>query len=184
MRSTRSIIVLGIIVVSAGFIAFALLPNVEAQRGTTTVNWPLHNLDLAGSRYSPMDQINPSNVKTLTPRWLFQYGVIDGVSNQTTPVIVDGMMYVTDSRGSVYAVNAADGHLLWTFDVTQLLGGGAAKATSSVTAASLRRRRRLHRRRIVSLRARRKNRKADPNFRQGRPGERHPRRHQAALSPK
>ena len=29
-------------------------------------------------------------MKTLTPRWLFQHGVIDGVSNQTTPVIVDG----------------------------------------------------------------------------------------------
>ena len=48
-----------------------------------------------------------------------------GVSNQTTPVVVDGVMYVTDSRGSVYAVDAADGHLLWTYDVTQLLGGGA-----------------------------------------------------------
>src|SRR5215475_7063594 len=124
MRSTRSIIVLGIMVVSAGFIAFALVPLVEAQRGTTTVNWPLHNLDLAGSRYSTMDQINLSNVKTLTPRWLFQYGIIDGVSNQTTPVIVDGVMYVTDPRGGVYAVNAADGHLLWAFDVTNLIGGG------------------------------------------------------------
>ena len=124
MRSTRSIIVLGIIVVSAGFIGFALVPHVEAQRGTTTVNWPLHNLDLAGSRYSTMDQINLSNVKMLTPRWLFQYGIIDGVSNQTTPVIVDGVMYVTDPRGGVYAVNAADGHLLWAFDVTNLIGGG------------------------------------------------------------
>jgi glucose dehydrogenase len=51
--------------------------------------------------------------------------VIDGVSNQTTPIIVDGIMYVTDSRGSVYAVDAADGHLLWNYDVTQMLGGGA-----------------------------------------------------------
>ena len=71
-----------------------------------------------------MDQINPSNVKALTPRWLFQYGIIDGVSNQTTPVIVDGVMYMTDPRGGVYAIDAADGHLLWTFDVTNLIGGG------------------------------------------------------------
>lgn len=90
-----------------------------------TVNWSLHNLDLAGTRYSPLDQINRTNVRNLTPRWLFQHGVIDGVSNQTTPVIVDGIMYVTDSRGSVYAVDAADGHLLWAYDVTKLLGGGA-----------------------------------------------------------
>ena len=72
---------------------------------------------------SELDQITPENVGTLTSRWLFQHGVIDGVSNQTTPVIVDGIMYVTDARGSVYAVDAADGHLLWTYDVTELLGG-------------------------------------------------------------
>ena len=57
-----------------------------------TADWPLHNLDLAGSRFSPLDKITPANVKSLTPRWLFQHGVIDGVSNQTTPVIVDGVM--------------------------------------------------------------------------------------------
>src|SRR6187397_1541611 len=98
-----------------------LFSRMDAQSrtaATTTVNWALHNLDLAGSRYSAMDQINRSNVKSLTPRWLFQHGVIDGVSNQTTPVIVDGMMYVTDARGSVYALDAADGHLQWTYDVT------------------------------------------------------------------
>ena len=94
-----------------------------AQEGRN-VDWSLHNLDLYGGRYSPMDQINRSNVATLTPRWLFQHGVIDGVSNQTTPVIVDGTMYVTDSRGSVYALDGANGHLLWTYDVTELLAGG------------------------------------------------------------
>ena len=106
---------------------FRLSSHMAAQSraATTTVNWPLHNLDLAGTRYSTLDQINRSNVKSLTPRWLFQHGVIDGVSNQTTPIIVDGTMYVTDSRGSVYALDAADGHLLWTYDVTDLIGGGA-----------------------------------------------------------
>src|SRR6188474_738082 len=94
------------------------------QGSVQNVNWTLHNFDLAGTRFSPLDQINTRNVKTLTPRWLFQHGIIDGVSNQTTPVIVDGVMYVTDARGSVYALNAADGHLLWTYDVTNLLGGG------------------------------------------------------------
>ena len=89
-----------------------------------TVNWAVHNLDLAGTRFSALDQINTTNVATLTPRWLFQTGVIDGVSNQTTPVVVDGMMYVTDPRGSVYALDAADGHLLWNYDVTALIGGG------------------------------------------------------------
>src|SRR5215208_5345174 len=116
------------IVSSAGVLAGVaqLVPSLTAQsRAATTINWPLHNLDLAGTRFSTMDQINRSNVKTLSPRWLFQHGVIDGVSNQTTPIVVDGTMYVTDSRGSVYALDAGDGHLLWTYDVTDLIGGGA-----------------------------------------------------------
>ena len=65
------------------------------------VDWQLHNLDLHGSRYAEIDQITPENAHQLTPRWLFQHGVIDGVSNQTTQVIVDGIMFVTDERGSV-----------------------------------------------------------------------------------
>jgi quinohemoprotein ethanol dehydrogenase len=114
----------GIAVVS---VVLALPPGLAAQRAAaaTTANWPVHNLNLAGTRFSPLDQINRSNVKSLTPRWLFQHGVIDGVSNQTTPIVIDGTMYVTDSRGSVYAVDALDGHLLWTYDVTNFLGGGA-----------------------------------------------------------
>ncbi|MBL4820089.1 MAG: PQQ-binding-like beta-propeller repeat protein [Gammaproteobacteria bacterium] len=92
--------------------------------GITEFEWPLHNLNLHGSRFAPTNQITPGNVQTLTPRWLFQHGVIDGVSNQTTPIIVNRTMYVTDSRGSVYALDAVDGHLLWTYDVTELLGGG------------------------------------------------------------
>lgn len=97
----------------------------QGRAASRSTDWPLHNLDLSGTRYSTLTQITRSNVKSLVPRWLFQHGVIDGVSNQTTPIIVNGTMYVTDSRGSVYAVNARDGHLLWTYDVTAQLGGSA-----------------------------------------------------------
>jgi alcohol dehydrogenase (cytochrome c) len=116
-------------ILTVGIAGLVGVGTLGAQQGSPasgrTVNWALHNLDLAGTRYSTLDQITPRNVKSLSPRWLFQHGVIDGVSNQTTPVIVDGVMYVTDARGSVYAIDAADGHLLWSYDVTNLLGGGA-----------------------------------------------------------
>jgi quinohemoprotein ethanol dehydrogenase len=123
MKQPRTLTTASITAIST---VLAFVSGLVAQGPNTgkTVNWPLHNLDLAGSRFSTLDQINPSNVTSLTPRFLFQYGVIDGVSNQTTPVVVDGVMYVTDPRGSVYAVNASDGHLLWTYDVSQLIGGG------------------------------------------------------------
>jgi PQQ-dependent dehydrogenase (methanol/ethanol family) len=96
----------------------------NGESSVPNLEWPLHNFDLFGSRSVPTDQITPDNVATLTPTWLFQHGVIDGVSNQTTPVIVGEIMYLTDSRGSVYALNARDGHLIWSYDVTNLLGGG------------------------------------------------------------
>ncbi len=102
----------------------ALTATLTLPALAQNVDWRLHNLDLAGGRFSPLDQITTENVGTLTPRWLFQHGVIDGVSNQTTPIVVEGVMYVTDSRGSVYALDGADGHHLWTYDVTDLLGGG------------------------------------------------------------
>jgi alcohol dehydrogenase (cytochrome c) len=123
MKHPRTAVILGAAFVAA--VAALTTQPLDLRAQARNVDWTLHNADLAGTRYSPLDQINRSNVKSLTPRWLFQHGVIDGVSNQTTPVIVDGTMYVTDSRGSVYAVNALDGHLLWTYDVTKLLGGGA-----------------------------------------------------------
>ena len=175
LHSWRVAAVLGLLV--------ALVITIDAQRAGSarSVNWALHNLDLAGTRYSTMDQINRSNVAALAPRWLFQYGIIDGVSNQTTPVVVDGSMYLTDPRGSVYALDAADGHLLWSFDVTNLIGGGQREgyvfrnrgpvyADGVVyTAAG-----------IVSVRARREDRQADPDVRTQRPGRcdhgRHPRR--------
>ena len=92
---------------SVAILAAAASSPFAQRQDARSVNWSLHNLDLAGTRYSPMDQINRSNVKQVVPRWLFQHGVIDGVSNQTTPIVVDGVMYVTDSRGSVYAVKPA-----------------------------------------------------------------------------
>jgi len=106
-------------------IVLVVQPFRAAVAQKMSVDWPLHNFDLAGTRFVPADEITPANVNALSPRWLFQHGVIDGVSNQTTPVVVGRMMYVTDSRGSIYAVDAVDGHLIWTYDVTDRLGGGA-----------------------------------------------------------
>ena len=102
----------------------AMKPAENRLSSVPNLEWPLHNFNLYGSRSVSTDQITPENVATLTPTWLFQHGVIDGVSNQTTPIIVDEIMYVTDSRGSVYALDARNGHLIWSYDVTRSLGGG------------------------------------------------------------
>jgi alcohol dehydrogenase (cytochrome c) len=92
------------------------LPRVDPK---TATNWPVHSLNSANRRFSPSRQINPANVRSLAPRWLFQTGVIQGFSFENTPVVVDGVMYVTSSQGSVYAIDAATGDRIWTF----LIGG-------------------------------------------------------------
>jgi quinohemoprotein ethanol dehydrogenase len=127
-RSAFGVLVLGSLVLGSLVLVLGSAQATQTVRAAgQNADWPLHNLDLAGSRFSPLDQINTSNVRSLAPRWLFQTGVIDGVSNQTTPVVVNGMMYVTDPRGSVYALDAATGHLAWSYDVSDKIGG-AAKA--------------------------------------------------------
>src|SRR5712691_6451906 len=111
-KDTRSLGLPAKAVVISVIFAFAAGPSEQRATSPKNANWPLHNLDLAGSRFSTIHQITTSHVKSLTPRWLCQTGFIDGVSNQTTPVVVDGIMYVTDPRVSVYALDAADIHFI------------------------------------------------------------------------
>ena len=69
---TSSRAAIAMLVATAGLgTCLALGPRILAQSRSspTTVNWPLHNLDLSGTRYSPMDQINRTNVKNLKIVW-------------------------------------------------------------------------------------------------------------------
>ncbi len=63
------------------------------------------------TRYYPASQINTSNVKKLRPAWIFQTEIVD--SMETTPIVVNGVMYVTTSFNHVYALNARTGKQIW-----------------------------------------------------------------------
>jgi len=65
------------------------------------------------TRYYPADQINTSNVSKLRPAWIFQTEVKE--SMETTPIVVDGVMYVTTSFSHVYALNAKTGEMYWHY---------------------------------------------------------------------
>ena len=65
------------------------------------------NGNYAQTRYFPGKQINTSNVGKLHPAWIFQTEVKE--SMETTPIIVNGVMYVTTSFDHVYALNAKTG---------------------------------------------------------------------------
>ncbi len=69
------------------------------------------NGNYAQTRYYPSRQINTDNVRNLRPAWIFQTEIVDTM--ETTPIVVDGVMYVTTAFNQVYALDAETGEELW-----------------------------------------------------------------------
>ncbi len=76
---------------------------------TSQTNWPTYNGSLDGNRYTSLSQIDKGNVATLAPKWIFT--MRDVSSLETTPVVVDGIMYAT-SANECYALDAGNGREL------------------------------------------------------------------------
>lgn len=82
------------------------------RRVTSEVDWPTYNGDVRGNRYSLLDQVNRRTVSRLAPHWVF---TLPGTGRlQVTPVVVDGIMYVT-SGNECYALDAGTGRQLWHY---------------------------------------------------------------------
>ena len=67
-------------------------------------------------RFSPMDQINKANVGSLVPAWAFSFGGEKQRGQETQPIVVDGVMYVTGSYSRLYAIDVKTGEELWQYD--------------------------------------------------------------------
>ena len=78
-------------------------------------DWPSYNGDLTGRRYSSLAQITPENVKSLRTQWVFHS--TSAGTLEATPVVVNGVMYLTASNDA-YALNANDGRMLWHYTRT------------------------------------------------------------------
>ena len=63
------------------------------------------------TRFYPSRQINAGNVANLRPAWIFQTEIVDTM--ETTPIVVDGVMYVTTAFDHVYALDARTGAEIW-----------------------------------------------------------------------
>ncbi|HUJ23710.1 MAG TPA: PQQ-dependent dehydrogenase, methanol/ethanol family [Bryobacteraceae bacterium] len=84
-----------------------------------TGDWPTYHGVLSGNRHSPLKQINVSNVASLGARWSFTVGSSRRL--EVTPVVVDGVMYVT-TVNSAYALDARTGREIWHFERRQSQG--------------------------------------------------------------
>jgi alcohol dehydrogenase (cytochrome c) len=77
-------------------------------------NWIMYYGNYQGWRYSALQQINATNVKRLVVKWQFRTG--SGDENlQVTPLVVDGVMYLTNQRNEVFALQAETGTVLWRY---------------------------------------------------------------------
>ena len=113
------------LVIALGAVSSIALPaqagdvaNVDDARiienAKTGKEWPSNGLDYAVNRFSPLDQITAANVGKLGLAWSYPWNSIRGV--EATPIVVDGIMYVTAPWAIVYAINAKTGEKIWTFD--------------------------------------------------------------------
>ena len=80
---------------------------------TPKADWTHYDGSLTGNRYSPLELINPSNVQRLGAAWMFPIAS-NPRALQSTPVVQDGIMYVT-GWNEIYALDATTGRQLWTY---------------------------------------------------------------------
>jgi alcohol dehydrogenase (cytochrome c) len=108
VRAKAAIISLGC------WLGAAWYAHAQSLDGSTRADWPHYGGTQAAWRFSGLDRINTSNVKSLAPVWLFQTGdYVDGLG--TTPLVSDGVLYLITPRNQVFAVDAATGRLIWHY---------------------------------------------------------------------
>jgi quinoprotein glucose dehydrogenase len=116
-------------------LAFTAAQNALAQSSKSTAaptkdDWAYYGHDAGGMRYSPLTQINRENVAQLKIAWVFHTGDIsDGTGGrkrsgiETTPILVDGILYLTSAFNRVFAVDPETGKQLWVYDPMIELAG-------------------------------------------------------------
>ena len=98
-----------------------LVPPAVAQVGSEPGDWPSYNRDLAGTRYSPLTEINTGNVNNLREVWSYPLGrnVTTGDlggGSQFVPLVIEGTMYLAGAD-RVAALEADTGEEIWRYDM-------------------------------------------------------------------
>jgi quinoprotein glucose dehydrogenase len=99
---------------SGGTLFLPAVGPKDSASSAENQDWPVWGGGPENSHYSPLAQINRANVKQLEIAWSFDTSEEGGL--QTSPIIVDGVLYGITPTQKVFALDAATGKLLWTFD--------------------------------------------------------------------
>jgi alcohol dehydrogenase (cytochrome c) len=90
-------------------VPYERLANADREPG----NWLMYSNTYNSWRFSRLDQINPQNVNRLHVKWLFQARQEEKF--ETTPLVVDGIMYLTRPENEIHALDAETGRVLWVY---------------------------------------------------------------------
>lgn len=108
-----------------GRLLVAVLCCISPLAAAQDVEWPHYGRDLASTKYAPLDQITADNVGELEIVWSWDTpdnaifrndGDASAAEYKATPIMVDGVLYVSTSLGNVAAVDAVTGEQLWVFE--------------------------------------------------------------------
>ncbi|MBI2969479.1 MAG: PQQ-dependent dehydrogenase, methanol/ethanol family [Gammaproteobacteria bacterium] len=113
--------------------AGSLAGNISQQRVTAEDgsgrNWLLNGGSLNADHYSPLDQIHDGNVGRLGLAWSLDMQAPDGLA--ATPIVVDGIIYLSGPFSVVWAVDGRDGRLLWRHEPRVRLDSASSSAWSA-----------------------------------------------------
>ena len=122
-------------------VACLIVTPATAQTGALDGEWRSYGGDAGHTKYSPLDQIDASNVQNLQIEWTWtsvdeelkqrnemirERGSFRSYAYEVTPLMVDGVLYTTTSLGQIAAIDPATGETLWSFDPVLYLEGRPA----------------------------------------------------------
>src|SRR5262245_50855747 len=113
MRRT-ALLLSSALAVGLGPAAVAADWDALVHAGGQSANWLVYGGNLANTRHVPNGEINVGNVADLDLQWIFQTGVIGSFEN--TPIVEDGVMYITTPYNHVFAIDARTGRELWHYE--------------------------------------------------------------------
>src|SRR5262245_27012813 len=93
-------------------VPYSRIRDAESEPGL----WLTYSGTYAGHRYSPLGEITPANVAGLRPQWVYQ--VQEPGPVEATPLVADGVMYITEARSRVAALDLRTGRTLWRYEPT------------------------------------------------------------------
>ncbi len=105
---------LALIALAAGMLTAQVSSDRLLHPDREPQNWLTYSGSYSSQRYSLLDQITPQNVKNLELQWVFQARSLEKF--ETTPLVVDGVMYIVEAPNHVFALDAKTGRSFWDYD--------------------------------------------------------------------